>query len=156
MTFLVALLPLAYILHCIEEFVLPGNFIDWYHIYRPSLSKQTPKYYLKVNVIGFSIILVISTCVQYFHISYNSFLISATFLANNAIFTHILGSIKTRKYSPGVVTGVFLYLPICIAGYILGMQHSSIGPIDIMSDILEGSLYEIWNIYKSKKKTNPA
>ncbi|MGM0239458.1 HXXEE domain-containing protein [Enterococcus sp. AZ103] len=152
MNLLVLLLPITYLLHCFEEFIFPGGFINWYHSFRPFLSKQSSQYYIKVNLIGFSIILLISFSVFFFHTSYNSFLIASTFLACNAIFTHIVGAIQTHKYSPGIFTGCILYIPICVLGYFLAFHTHQIMLSDLISDLILGSLYEIWNIRKNIKK----
>ena len=46
------LLPLAAILHIIEEFVFPGGFAAWYRNYKVSLAASfTARYLVIVNVI---------------------------------------------------------------------------------------------------------
>lgn len=37
-------------------------------------------------------------------------------LGGNSLL-HLRGVWRTRRYSPGVVTGTLLYLPLCIGGY---------------------------------------
>ncbi|MGG5316859.1 HXXEE domain-containing protein [Enterococcus sp. AZ072] len=152
MKVIVLLLPLSYLLHCLEEFYFPGGFIEWYRGFRPSLSAQKPQYYLKVNIIAFIIVSIISISVFFFETSYNSFLIASTFLASNAFFTHILGTIKTRKYSPGLITGTFLYIPICLLGFFFSLYRGTLLTSDLIADLVLGSLYELWNIYKYQKK----
>lgn len=152
MKMLVLILPFSFLLHCFEEFYFPGGFIDWYHTFRPSLSKQKPRYYIKVNIIAFLIVSIISISVFFLGTSYNSFLIASTFLAANAFFTHILGAIHTKRYSPGMITGALLYIPICVLAYIFSFLSGTLLISDIIPDLILGSLYELWNIYKYKKE----
>ena len=68
---------------------------------------------------------------------------AAALLASNAIF-HIAGAIQTRRYSPGIVTGIALYLPLAIYGYwqFMGTGQVSIGAA-VLATLIGGS-YHVW------------
>lgn len=51
--------------------------------------------------------------------NYAGLLIVFGFLSCNAVFTHVVGAIKTRSYSPGMVTGVLIYIPLTVMSYIV-------------------------------------
>ncbi|MCP9333899.1 HXXEE domain-containing protein [Lentilactobacillus hilgardii] len=144
--------PFAYLIHCLEEFGIPGGFISWYHAYRPALNKQTPFYYLMVNIIAF-IIVSISALTSLFSSDYTAIVVASSFLASNAIFTHIVGTFKTHTYSPGIVTGIILYIPICLTLYIMTYTQNLLPLHTLIIILFISMLYELWNFYKYMKKT---
>ncbi|KRL00922.1 HXXEE domain-containing protein [Liquorilactobacillus capillatus] len=145
--------PFSYLIHCTEEFALPGGFMCWYHNLRPALSKQKPSYYWRVNIIAF-LIVTITSWFAFFTKGNNSGLVIATsFLACNTIFTHIVGAIETRTYSPGLVTGVALYIPICFMCYFTTYTLHLISVGNLCLYIVIAPLYEFWNWYKYERRT---
>ena len=110
------LLPAAIMLHVTEEFLFPGGFPEWYREFVPPKNDQGIKtgYLVWINT------LMIGVCVLpvYFGETLHGVSIwyyVAAIAAANACF-HIWGVIKLKKYSPGVVTGVLLYIPLFIIG----------------------------------------
>ncbi|SCC03050.1 HXXEE domain-containing protein [Weissella bombi] len=151
MKLLAILAPLSYLLHCIEEFLFPGGFITWYHSWRPSLEKQQPSYYWKVNIIAFTIVTITSFFALFTKENISALVISTSFLACNTILTHVIGAIKTRMYSPGMITGIILYLPICIMCYITAYSAHLISIKNLSIYVIIAPLYELWNWYKQRK-----
>jgi hypothetical protein len=135
---LVFCLPIIFGLHVFEEFIFLGGAEDWFKINRPQYSKAYSQSYLfKVNAIplGLSVLLSFGTFdfaggFTYFGI--RAWLVFLSFLAFNAIF-HMRGTIETKRYSPGLVVSILLYLPLTIIGftYLLRM-----GIVDIVSAII--------------------
>lgn len=152
MKFFAISLPIFYLLHCTEEFYFPGGFRHWYHQYRPNLKNQTSVYYLKVNIIAFVIVLLNS--IYYFtsHGNNNSgLLIASSFLAWNSLVTHVVGTFRSKTYSPGVITGVCFYMTSFI-GITTITVHESLLPLGLtILYALLGMIYELWNLYKSKR-----
>jgi hypothetical protein len=111
---LALLLPAAIMLHVTEEFLFPGGFIEWYQELVPSKTKGVrPGYLVWINtlMIGVCVVPVALGSIRGVNVWY-----CVTALAGiNAIF-HIAGVFKLKKYSPGVVTGVLLYLPLFAIG----------------------------------------
>ncbi|MBS0979102.1 HXXEE domain-containing protein [Levilactobacillus brevis] len=151
MKLLALLAPLAYLLHCTEEFAFPGGFISWYHSWRPSLGKQKPSYYWRVNIIVFLIVAVTGWFAFFTKDNNSGLVISTSFLASNTIFTHIIGAIKTHSYSPGMITGIILYLPICVICYFVTYTLHLISISNLCIYIIIAPLYELWNWYKYRK-----
>lgn len=112
---LTLILPVAIMLHVTEEFLYPGGFIDWYKELVPPQTKGIrPGYLVWINT------LMIGVCVLpiYFFDTERGksiWFCVAAIAAINAFF-HIYGVFKLKKYSPGVITGVLLYLPIFAFG----------------------------------------
>lgn len=108
---LAILLPAAIMLHVTEEFLWPGGFIEWYKQFRPSSKGEiNPGYYVWINT------LMMAGCiVPLYNGDVAVWYCIAIIAAINACF-HILGVIKLKKYSPGAITGVLLYIPLFIVG----------------------------------------
>jgi hypothetical protein len=109
-------------LHIVEEFVFPGGFADWDRRYRPAIRASiTPRLHVVVNgallVLCLQLgLLGVSDDAEARAIGAALWLAVAALLFSNAIF-HIVGTVRTKTRSPGVVTGVLLYVPLAIVGY---------------------------------------
>ena len=105
--------PLALTIHNIEE-----------AIFLPSWSKGSGKWHPSVENYQFRFAVLILTFLG-FLVTYLShrdgahsmgacLLTSyALAMAINVIFPHLFASLAMRKYAPGLITGVFLNLPVC-------------------------------------------
>jgi hypothetical protein len=64
-------------------------------------------------------------------------------LFTNAIW-HVVGAVKTRSYSPGVLTGLVLYVPLAVYGYarLLGSGKASVQAALVCFAI--GASYQFW------------
>ena len=123
----------AALAHIVEEFVYPGGFADWDHRYRPMFRRSiTPGFHFIVNAAlvfaGLNVGMVGSTGgilsigairlrsvipPQY---AVAGWLALAALLFSNALF-HIAGTMRTGSASPGVRTGLLLYVPLAAYGY---------------------------------------
>jgi hypothetical protein len=109
------LLPAAIMLHVTEEFLFPGGFIEWYAKFRPPKTAGVrPGYLVWINT------LMIGVCVLPLYLGNSAQGISiwycvAAIAAVNACF-HIFGVVSLKIYSPGVITGTLLYIPLFFIG----------------------------------------
>jgi len=114
---LIWLLPVAFGLHVTEEFAFPGGFGDWYRGYRPRYAPRiTPSYLLRVNVVGGAACLLMPLGAFDYRGGYSFggihvWCVLTASMALNGLL-HLLGTIQTRQYSPGVVTGMAGYVPL--------------------------------------------
>ncbi|MGZ7056526.1 MAG: HXXEE domain-containing protein [Candidatus Angelobacter sp.] len=134
---LVLLLPITFGLHVTEEFIFPGGFISWDNIFRPKYTDTPGSFYVKVNAIPSVASVLIAVVAFDYAGKYSLFgirgwLAFLTFLMWNA-FSHVRGAVRTRRYSPGMVTGVFLLVPLTIVSYI---HFRNSGVIDSLSMVL--------------------
>lgn len=144
--FLIALAPLlCSIAHITEEFVFPGGFVKWYRNYRPAYAASiTPRYLLLIN----SILLGAGALLAWLGLSWargpSLWLILAAILGANAYF-HIRGTFITRKYSPGVITGTLLYIPLFVIGNIYFLSHhiATLGMATF--SLVVGASYQFWS-----------
>ncbi len=135
---------IAVCLHISEEFIFPGGFSEWYKTYKPEIKKSvTWKFLLIVN--GGLLIL----CYDIGAIGASAFgaalwLGVMAMLAANGIW-HIRGVIKTRKYSPGVITGTLLYMPLAVFGFIYFLSTDMISIISALIAFTIGVSYQFWS-----------
>lgn len=115
--------PVSFGLHIVEEFVFPGTFPEWYHRYRPHLEGEPRSYYYKANLIYFLMTATIAFGAMQTY-SYMSQLFVCGILLNNLLFTHLRGALATRSYSPGMVTGILLYVPLTITTFWYLTSHA--------------------------------
>ena len=110
-------LPLACAcLHVLEEFAWPGGFSAWYHAYRPQAAASfSPRYALRINALMLAVLAALGAWGAGWNRGPSLWMAMAGLLAGNAVF-HLLGAWRTRRYSPGMVTGACLYLPLCVFG----------------------------------------
>jgi hypothetical protein len=66
-----------------------------------------------------------------------------TLLFANAAW-HIVGSAKSRTYSPGVVTGVLLYVPLAVYGYGYFLRTGQASVLTAVLAFLIGMSYQLW------------
>lgn len=146
--------------HIVEEFIYPGGFASWDRDYRPSIrSSITPRLHLVVNA------LLLAACATVgisglpggmlvagglrlrspvpASLSAPGWLALAALLFSNAVF-HIVGTYKTRRISPGVRTGVLLYLPLAVFGYWHFMHDAQVSPAAAGVSALLGGSYHLW------------
>lgn len=106
-TLLVWFLPIAFALHQIEEYF--GGFLDWYPtVMNATLSSED---FILINSIGLSIVLLFSI-VYSFGVKNNFvFVVIGTLLFVNGI-VHLLLTLVTQTYSPGVISGLIILIPL--------------------------------------------
>ena len=144
MTSWISLVPAgAASLHIVEEFVFPGGFADWDRRYRPAFEKSiTPRLHIIVNG------LLLVACYDVGTLGVTPMGVAAwltvmALLATNGIW-HVMGAIRTRSYSPGMVTGALLYVPLTVYGYarFLRSGQASMGTAFLAGAL--GASYQLW------------
>ena len=116
------LLPFAALLHVFEEFVFPGGFGNWDRENRPAFAASiTPRFHVTINLVFVSLCFL--PLVLHGEYSVAWWLCMASVVFVNALF-HIRGTLRTRKYSPGLATSIILYLPLSVYGYWYFLTHA--------------------------------
>jgi hypothetical protein len=144
---------LAILLHIFEEFVWPGGFADWDRAYRPEFNQSiTPRFHIMVNALlvlaGLQVGLLRDRDIQAHagvvtpaHVL--TWCTLTALLSSNALW-HLKGAIKTQRYSPGLVTGLCLYVPLTIFGYMYYMgTHKAPLWVGLVALAIGGS-YHFW------------
>jgi hypothetical protein len=147
-------------LHIGEEFVYPGGFASWDREYRPSIkSSITPGLHLVVNTlllvacasIGISGMPDATIVVGGLRLrspvpaslSVPAWLTLAALLFSNAMF-HLVGTYQTKRVSPGVRTGLLLYVPVALVGYWYFLRAGQVSAVAAAVAALLGGSYHLW------------
>lgn len=151
---------LAALAHITEEFVWPGGFAEWDRAYRPRIrSSITPGLHLVINaLLVFACVSVgltgtpggvanlgpvgIRSIIPPQH-SVAAWLALASLLFSNAVF-HVVGTVRTGRVSPGLRTGLLLYVPLAAYGF---WHFLSTGLTSFSTSILAaliGGSYHLW------------
>lgn len=146
---------LAASLHIVEEFVFPGGFADWDRAYRPAYKPSiTPRFHIMMNG------LLLLACVAVGMAGATSrgvsgWLTLSALLASNAVF-HLVGAVRTHRYSPGMVTGLLLYIPMAVYGFphFLGTHQASAGTAIVAVAI--GGSYHLWSAMAHARRAKTA
>lgn len=133
-------------LHIFEEFVWPGKFLAWYRDYRPGIAASiTPRFAIVGNAILLAAALVLGLMGPNWSRGLSLWLTLAALLAANAGF-HILGAIRMQDYSPGVATGLLLYIPLCAWGFWYFLENKYATPEFALVSFLIGGSYQFWSM----------
>jgi hypothetical protein len=106
----------AAVIHVLEEYAYPGGFSDWMRSLNPRFAPWiTARFALIIN--GLFLLL----CVMGAVVASKSLVFSlsvASLLFFNGL-THLAGTIRAKRYAPGVVSGVLLYIPLSLYAFYL-------------------------------------
>ena len=132
-------------LHLFEEFAWPGGFAAWFRAYRPETAVSfTPTFAVLVNLTLMLVALLVGWAGPHQDRGIAAFLTLVSVLASNGLF-HVIGAVRTRRYSPGMVTGALLYLPLCAYGFWYFIHVVKVSPLSAMASFAIGSLYQSWS-----------
>ena len=143
------ILTVAYAGHILEEYVL--GWLKW--------AQETSG--LKLDLTAFFvanfavIVLGISCSVVGFDYPVFSYLFVGL-AAVNALFAHIGTTIVKRKFSPGLITSVFLFIPVCIWAYAVAEEKGILTCSFILTTLGGGLLIMLFPVFLQliKQKTN--
>ena len=147
-------------LHVGEEFVHPGGFASWDREYRPAIRNSiTPRLHLVVNA------LLLAACASVGlagmpeaakvagglrlrsvippSLSVPAWLALTALLFSNAMF-HVIGTYQTKRVSPGVRTGVVLYVPLALFGYWHFIETGQASIVAASISAILGGSYHLW------------
>jgi hypothetical protein len=137
-------------LHIVEEFVWPGDFAAWYRRYDPRAAASiTTRFLVTMNAILLALCLVpplTGTTAQ----GLTWWLTASAVCAGNALW-HCYASWKTRRYSPGVVTGLFVYLPVALYGFVTFTMRRATAPGTAYQAVAIGAAYVYWSTRRRQR-----
>jgi hypothetical protein len=138
-------------LHIIEEFVLPGGFAAWYRRYRLDASRITTRFLVIINaallVMCCDVALLGRTPLG---IAY--WLAISSLLGSNGCW-HAWASYRQRGYSPGVITGMTIHVPLAVYGYVEFLRSGAASIRTALIAGMIGSTYPIWSAAYHRKRT---
>ena len=145
-------------LHIFEEFVFPGGFMKWYSAYKPDIKKSISKRFLFFINLGLLILCYDIGAIRESTISNSISVIlwlgvMALFAANGV--WHIKAVWKTKTYSPGVVTGTVIYIPLAVYGYIYFLQTGQVSIWIAIAAFIVGASYQLWSNFLHLSRAKP-
>lgn len=147
-------------LHILEEFVYPGGFADWDRAYRPEIASSiTGGLHVVMNG------LLLAACATVglagmpdgvleigglrlrsavpASLAAPAWLALAALLISNGVF-HLVGSFRTHRLAPGVRTGVCLYMPLAVIGFVHFLRSGRVTIAAAVLSALAGGSYHLW------------
>jgi hypothetical protein len=131
--------------HIVEEFVWPGGFMTWYRQYRgpAAASRITPRFLVLINAA------LLFGCWDA-AAARESLMSRAVWLAMCALVGangcwHLWAAVRTRGYSPGVVTGTLLYIPLAAYGFATYIGSGRVSPAIAIAAGIIGASYPVWS-----------
>jgi hypothetical protein len=136
--------------HLFEEFVWPGGFAEWYRHYPPGYTViVTPRFLVLMNAI-FVVLALVPPVLGATERGLAFWLVVAAIAAANAVF-HLVATVRGRAYSPGIVTGVALYLPLGVIGGGWLVREHLVGPSVIAQAVVVGVGYHLWSWWNHQR-----
>lgn len=136
--------PLAsVILHISEEFVYPGGFPAWYRRYRADASRVTRRFLVIINALLVVVCLNIGT-LGGTTIGVVYWLAITALLCTNGIW-HGWASLRSHSYSPGMITGLLVYVPLATFGYWEFLRAGDVSMPTAILAAIAGASYQFWD-----------
>jgi hypothetical protein len=130
----------AAVLHVLEEYFSPGGFPDFMKENSPVFAPfVTTSFAILIN--GLFLVLCIlgaifGTGALVFSLSIGSLLVF------NGL-THLAGSLRARRYAPGMISSLLLYLPLGITAYVFFLRSGQLSVPQELLSVLLGIAYQI-------------
>jgi len=147
-------LTVAASIHIFEEFVFPGGFKAWWRFYKPDIAGSVSNRFLvfiNALLIAFSVNVALAMTSPHGH-GVAAWLTLAALLASNAIF-HIVGAIQIRRYSPGMISGSVLYLPLAVYGFVHFLRSEQASVWTALAAIAIGGSYHFISSANHRRRT---
>ena len=129
--------------HIFEEFVWPGGFAAWYRRYRGNAPTVTARMLWIVNV-GLLLACVNYALVAKTRLGATALLGMCALLCSNGLW-HAWASVRSHTVSPGVVTGILLYVPLMIVEFNVYLQARRVTLWMAAVALVLGSSYHLWS-----------
>ncbi|MGD0546595.1 MAG: HXXEE domain-containing protein [Terracidiphilus sp.] len=138
--------------HIFEEFVCPGGFKSWCQRYRGvNSAKITPRFLIIINAVLLAACINAATADDPIGFAY--WIGISAVLASNGVW-HLWAAVRSRSYSPGMVTGLIVYLPLAIFGFVHFMSSSLVSRGNAVAALLIGGSYPLWSaLFHAKKRS---
>jgi hypothetical protein len=134
----------AAILHMTEEFAYPGGFAVWYRRYRVEASRITPRFLVIINGALLAACINLALVARAPLLGPVYWLAIAALMCSNGIW-HGWASYQSRAYSPGVLTGLMIYVPMAVYGYAVFLKSGLVPiPLALIAGMVGGS-YQLWS-----------
>jgi hypothetical protein len=130
----------AAVVHVFEEYFYPGGFPDFMKRSAPAFAPYiTTSFAVIVN--GLFLILCFGGAMLGKDALVFSLSIAGLLIANGLM--HLAGSLRARRYAPGLVSGLLLYIPLGITAYAYFLGSGQISVQQALLSALLGLAYQL-------------
>jgi hypothetical protein len=130
----------AAVLHVLEEYVYPGGFADWMRRANPRFAPSiTTLFAVVIN--GLFLALCVIAAVASSRNLILGLSVAALLFVNGCL--HLGGTIRARRYVPGVASGVLFYIPL--AWYAFSLSIGS-GLVSLKEAAFAGVMGVLYNM----------
>lgn len=138
--------PFVYSMHMVEELLF--NWRGWARGYL-KIPAEWNEFYFFNAVVAFygAITAIVGWRCPSFALSY------ASFMLINAIFFHIIPTIKGKRFSPGLLTGVFLLCPIASLVFYGAWEDNVISVEAVVISVIIGFAFMMYPIALQEMKS---
>jgi hypothetical protein len=144
-------LPLLAILaHLCEEFLWPGGFIDWYRHYPPGFTAAVSARFIVIINIIFVALAVTPPLLGPSPRAWATWVVLVGIAGINGLF-HLVATVRGRQYSPGVITGALLYVPLAVIGTIHLHQQGVVSTGTVAQAVIIAGAYQLWSSRKHRR-----
>jgi hypothetical protein len=157
MSFLAWSLAAAASFHIFEEFVYPGGFKSWWCAYRPETAASVSNRFLIIinaALLAFSVSVALAVQAPRGN-GVAAWLTLAALLFSNAVF-HVIGAFQSKRYSPGIISGIVLYIPIAIYGFVHFLRNGQASPLTALAAAFIGGSYHFISFANHRRRTRAA
>ncbi len=150
-------LVLAASIHIIEEFAFPGGFKTWWCAYKPEIAASVSnRFLIIINTVLILFGVIVALAVQAPRGNgVAAWLALAALLFSNAIF-HIIGAVQTKRYSPGMISGIILYIPLAIYGFAHFLRSGQVSMGAALIAIALGGSYHFISFANHRRRARAA
>lgn len=146
---------LAVVAHLIEEFAWPGGFPDWYRRYRPERAASlTTRFLVTINAVNVAIALL-PPLMGPSPRGYAWWMMVAAIAAANGVF-HLWATATRREYSPGVITGMLLYVPLAVLGVVELIPTHKVSIPTALEALIIGIGFHVWSAWNHRRRAAAA
>jgi hypothetical protein len=150
-------LAIAASIHIIEEFAFPGGFKAWWCAYKPGIVESVSNRFLIIInsiLIAFSVLVALAVQASNGN-GVAAWLTLAALLFSNAIF-HIIGAVQSKRYSPGMISGMVLYIPLAVYGFIHFVMNGQASIATALVALLLGGSYHFFSSANHRRRAQAA
>lgn len=109
-TKLILLIPATYLVHIAEEYWSGEQFFNWLNHF--AWARMTANSFLLLNGIFFFTMIMACAIALYRRDARIPLVLASIILSNSLL--HLIGSIVTNSYSPGLVSALLLWIPLSL------------------------------------------
>jgi len=140
MSWIFSTFVVAAVIHVLEEYAYPGGFSDWMKRLNPKFAPWiTTRFAVIINGL-FLLLCAIGAAVASRSLVFSLSIASLLFF-NGLI--HLAGTIRTKRYAPGVISGALLYVPLSLYAVYL---FAGTGRLTLAGGVIAGLLGVLYQV----------